>query len=248
MKLFVCSDLHGFYTEFKEALDKTNFESGNDNHQLIVCGDLFDRGTEAKELWKYLKSIPNKILIRGNHEDLMWDLIDRGFPYSHDKSNRTWDTAKQIAWNKELQEIDWNRLAFFMEDVTSQMVDYYETENYIFVHSWIPLDCNDIFPDYYTKDRKFSYREDWKKGDWNQARWGNPVEHFKNDLNKTGKTIVCGHWHTSAAHSELHNEGSEWGEDANFNPFYDNHLIMIDGCIAYSKQVNIIELEDDLIA
>lgn len=83
---------------------------------------------------------------------------------------------------------------------------------------------------------------------WSGASGGNPVEHFKNDLNKTGKTIVCGHWHTSAAHSELHNEGSEWGEDANFNPFYDNHLIMIDGCITYSKQVNIIELEDDLIA
>lgn len=247
MKLFVCSDLHGFYQEFKEALEHSNFEIDNKNHLLIVCGDLFDRGPDSIKLWKYLKSIPNKILVRGNHEDLMWDMIDRGYALSHDKSNGTWDTAKQIAWNKNLYEIDWNRLAWFMEDVTSQMIDYYETKNYVFVHSWIPLDCKDIFPDYYTRNRKFSCMKNWREGNWKQARWGNPVEHFKNNLNNTEKTIVCGHWHTSIAHSQLHNEGSEWGEDANFEPFYDDKFIMVDGCTAYSGKINVIELEDELI-
>ena len=36
-------------------------------------------------------------------------------------------------------------------------------------------------------------------------------------------------------------------ENAIFTPFYDEGIIGIDGCIAYSGKVNILELEDDLL-
>ena len=89
MKLFVVSDVHSFFTPFKQALDEVGFESGNDGHLLVVCGDLFDRGDESCELFEYINSVPNKILVLGNHEELLKDCIDRGYPQMHDLSNGT---------------------------------------------------------------------------------------------------------------------------------------------------------------
>ena len=43
MKYFVVSDVHGFYTELKVALDKNGFDINDNNHKLIICGDLMDR-------------------------------------------------------------------------------------------------------------------------------------------------------------------------------------------------------------
>ena len=51
---FVVSDIHSFYSIFKKALDEKGFDINNENHRLIICGDLFDRAKEAKELLKEL--------------------------------------------------------------------------------------------------------------------------------------------------------------------------------------------------
>lgn len=245
MRLFVCSDLHGFYDQFKEALETSKFKINDQNDLLIICGDLFDRGQGAKKLWNYLKSISNKILIKGNHEDLMLDMIDRKDCTTYDISNGTLDTAYQFAWDKYTQELDYSKLKWIFDGITSDMVDYYETDNYIFVHGWIPVIIEDNLPIYYTKDRKFSFDTNWRNGDWKTARWLSPVEMYKLGFTVHNKTIVCGHWHTSAAHLLLHNEGTEWGKDAIFEPFYDEGIIMLDGCTAYTKKVNMIVLEEN---
>ena len=52
-KYFVCSDLHSFFTEFKEALAKNGFDAENQDHILVVCGDLFDRGKETLYLYNF---------------------------------------------------------------------------------------------------------------------------------------------------------------------------------------------------
>ena len=63
-----------------------------------------------------------------------------------------------------------------------------------------------------------------------------------------GKTVVCGHWHSSWGHSRLHNKGPEFNtneETACFDPFIDRGIIALDGCTAYSNQVNCIVIEDE---
>ena len=232
----------------KEALDEAGFESGNDNHMLVICGDLFDRGTESYQLLHWLYTIPNKILIRGNHEDLMSDMVDRGYPLTHDISNGTYTTAKDLAWDKDIQEINYQKLYAIFDNLSLDMLDYYETKNYIFVHGWIPVKQTDDLPKYYARNRKFEYQEDWREnGDWEAARWISPIEAYKAGITVPNKTIVCGHWHTSAAHCLLHNDGTEWGPDANFKPFYDNGIIMLDACTAYSGMCNVVILEDELL-
>ena len=44
------ADVHGFYTEMISALKEKGYFDDKSPHKLIVCGDLFDRGSEAKEM------------------------------------------------------------------------------------------------------------------------------------------------------------------------------------------------------
>lgn len=105
-KYFVISDIHSFYTPMIEALSELGFEKDNLNHILIVLGDLFDRGDETIELYKYFLSFDRKrlILIKGNHELLFIELLKKIFPDRYDFTNGTVKTFCQIA-NFELLKI-----------------------------------------------------------------------------------------------------------------------------------------------
>lgn len=99
-KYFITSDIHSFYTPLKEALDQAEFDLNNPEHVLIVLGDIFDRGDETNEIYDFLRyQIPKerRILIRGNHELLLKDLVERGYYQSHDIHNGTYKTLCQIA-------------------------------------------------------------------------------------------------------------------------------------------------------
>ena len=97
-KYFVTSDIHGFFDEFHTALLKAGFEENNPDHILIVCGDIFDRGNQPLEVYDYLRNLPKerRILIRGNHEFLLRDLVEREEAWSHDMHNRTYHTLFSI--------------------------------------------------------------------------------------------------------------------------------------------------------
>ena len=101
MRYYVISDVHGYYTQMKSALKKAGFFSDTTPHKLLMLGDLFDRGHEAKQLQQFILEQMEQdkiILIRGNHEDLFVELVttDAGMPYSYHKSNGTYDTALQL--------------------------------------------------------------------------------------------------------------------------------------------------------
>ena len=139
MKFFVVSDIHGFYDEFIDALNKAGFDKNNKNHWLVSCGDEFDRGEKSVKVMNFLMNLERKILIRGNHMQLLEELCLRGFPYSYDKSNGTVRTIKDISGKQSVYdfqdacEITYNKLSRYRE----LLVNYFETKNYIFVHSWI---------------------------------------------------------------------------------------------------------------
>ena len=242
-KLFVTSDIHSHFKPFKESLDKAGFDPHNENHWLIVCGDVFDRGPDSVELLKFIMSLERKILVKGNHDILLDELCMRGFPYSHDKHNGTTRTVQDISGKQSAYdfhdacEIAWNKLARYRE----LLVNYFETQNYIFVHSWIPINHNLI---------GVTYRDDWRNAndvEWEEAMWGNPFVRAGQDLNKTGKTIIFGHWHCSAGHKMLGNCNDEF-EYAIWEPCYFKNTIGIDRCTAHTGEVNVLVLEDEFLA
>ena len=246
-RFVVVSDIHGFYDEFMEALKEVNFNQDQDF--LVVLGDCFDRGPKPGEVMSYLMSLPRKILVRGNHEDLLLECINRGYGLSHDFSNGTVQTILDLAPNAQPFHVACAVADERVKDFIGSMVNYFETKNYIFVHSWVPLNCDDDMPPYYVLNRKFSKMEDWREAndvEWEDARWGNPFSLAKQGL-LPDKTLVMGHWHCSTGWAKLEGR-SEFGEDAKFEPFYGNGFIAIDGCVAHTHKVNVLVLEDELIS
>ena len=208
MKYFIVSDLHSFYTELKTALNAAGFDISNNEHVLIVCGDVFDRGSETVELYNFLTSIPDDrlILIKGNHEYLYEDLLKKTYPDNYDYSNHTVDTFCHIAgyspevmtpsyWYK-LGEVPYDRLRQTWKEIVNevknspitawlnskQWKDYFELDKYIFVHSFIPLKNIDHMPGYYINNRWFEYFKDWRttatRLEWEDATWGCPYQNY----------------------------------------------------------------------
>ncbi len=243
-KFFVTSDIHSFYTPLKKALDEAGFDPNNKEHWLIVCGDCYDRGGESEEVLHFLMSLERKILVKGNHDTLLEECCMREFPYSYDSSNGTRRTIQDLGgagYGRDFAECccrTWDRLARYRE----LLVNYFETQNYIFVHSWIPIISQDGG---YCK-----YDENWTNATdsrWEDAMWGNLFDMHFLDLNQTGKTIVFGHWHCSTGHKMLGRCKSEFGEDAVWEPCFAEGIIGIDRCTAHTGECNVVVLEDEFL-
>lgn len=95
---FVCSDIHGYFDEWMSSLKESGFDLSNKDHILVILGDIFDRGRQPREIYEFLKSFPEKrlVLIRGNHEYLLLDLVGRKFPLQHDEHNGTYQTLVDL--------------------------------------------------------------------------------------------------------------------------------------------------------
>lgn len=252
MKIFATSDIHGFYNEFKDALNRAGFEENNPNHLLIVCGDYWDKGHKPWQVMKYLLSLKNCILIKGNHEVLMEKMFERGFTKYHDYHNGTAETAsilidKYCEENKSIVNRNYfDTIKPLVKSFYDKMVNYYETKNYIFVHSWIPY-----FQIPKMSGAVKSYNPNWRiaaKYHWEkEAMWENPFKMAKDRLNQTGKTIVHGHWHNSAYWAEKEGLPEFNKELSKFDICEHDGCVGLDACTAFSRKVNIFVTEDDLI-
>lgn len=281
MKYFVVSDVHGFFTPLKKALDEKGFDPNNPEHFFISCGDLFDRGKENLECLNFVMSLPKerRVFIRGNHEELLYELISGlRYPESCDKSNGTIDTIKQLLKQPKLSNGQvCERMRSLLHnsklmEYFSELRDYYQVNDYIFVHGWVPLDIEvtsktvtfDDGSETLSETKPEKYKVTYKlnsasKDEWDAKRWACGFNCWKSidNLKKSGldvdcenKTIVCGHWHTSYAHSKFHNDGREfphckenWREECNFGPFVDEGIIGLDACTAFTNMVNVVVLD-----
>jgi hypothetical protein len=62
MKYFVSSDIHGFFDEWMHSLKEKGFDIFNQDHKIIVCGDLFDRGRQPKQIIDYILKNKDKFI------------------------------------------------------------------------------------------------------------------------------------------------------------------------------------------
>lgn len=231
MSIYAVSDIHGFYDEFVDALKESGFKPNSKDDLLVVCGDVFDRGPQNAECLHLLSNLSNVILIRGNHEYLLLDLLSRGYYKAHDKHNGTQETVLQLADYFNLNSKTFDSACIELSQILNKnwfnkFVDYYETDKYVFVHGYIP-------------DDKY-----WRNGNWPEASWSCGVTSFISETEDRidGKTLICGHWHCSYAH-HIFERTPEFGEGANFEPYIGEHFISIDGCTALTHKVNVIKLD-----
>ena len=254
MKYYVTSDLHGFLTPFTSALRNAGYYDDPGEKMIIICGDIMDGGIEEIKTQNYILDLMKQnsvILIRGNHDTMFRKMVakDKCIPYLSYICNGTFQTALALtgydffaANDKNEEFVEAVQKTPFYSKIIPAMIDYYETEHYVFVHGWIPAYCQ--------RDNIYAPKEDWRESSpemWEDARWYNGMDAANQGVIVEGKTIVCGHWHCSYGHSNYEGKGSEFGEDADFSPYYGPGIIALDACIARSGQVNVIVLEDDAL-
>lgn len=259
MKYYVVSDVHGFLTPLKKALEEKGFFNDTEPHKLIICGDVYDRGFEAREMQEFLLELMDRdelILIKGNHEELLLDLLEdfkkgRNMIGSHHESNMTIDTVLQLT-GKDRKTLVHTPLALYwwMQDtptvkrILPSAVDYFETEHYVFVHGWLPRRDINVF----RGREAYALNENWREAPeeyWHDARWLNGLEAAYNGAILKDKTVVCGHIHTSFGHARYEGIGTEFYSAADFSPYYALGIIALDACTVYSEKVNCIVIEDE---
>ena len=256
MKYFIVSDVHSYYSILRRVLGEKGF-SLNKDHVLVLLGDAFDRGEETCETAEFLLLLHDQgklIYVLGNHEELLIKCLQqlaRGddpidLATSYHSINGTWQTLLALADMSEAEAISHPQTVVsnfvssrVYKELLASCIDYFETERYIFTHGFIPC-IEKGFSPYVT----YSYNPDWREAqpeEWSRARWSNGTKIVvEGNIVEANKTIVCGHWHTSYYHSKYEKKGSEWGEDADFTPFYSENgaVIAIDACTATSQSIN----------
>ena len=255
-KLFIVSDIHGFYTELKDCLEKAGYDEDNENHLLVVCGDLFDRGSESTLVYAFLKRLSddNKaIVIKGNHDQMLIDYLDgtsiTPFNYIYNGTRETFaeflhQTAPFESWSVLTNnEATWQTFADWLHyargTINSEYPEllqwlkdrpyYCETENYIFTHGAIDTES-----------------QDWHKPNipWKKLVWDNG-SFFGKRIANTSKTVVIGHFGSSHLR-ELY--GLDFEKDpCEILKRDDGKVIAIDGTTVLSHKVNVLVIEDELI-
>ena len=265
MRYYVVSDIHGFYTPMRKALDDAGFFTDTEPHKLIVCGDMLDRGSEVLEMQKFMCELLDRnelIFIRGNHEDLMVSMLDNFDEYewnialgsSHHNHNGTWESALYLSDMTEIEALT-NSEKFiarvkaspFYSKLIPASINYFETDNYIFIHGWIPC-STDKMPSWYRKNRNYKFDPNWRdadSGSWDDARWFNGMELAElHGVTEPDKKIVCGHWHASYGHAVFEKKGTEFNLGADFTPYFGNGVIAVDACTACTGFVNCLVIDD----
>lgn len=242
-KLFIVSDIHGYFTHMKNSLDASGFDPKNPAHLLVCCGDYFDRGPENYNVLKYFDRLPHKVLLRGNHEDMLLKLLTKGQMEPHHYINGTLETISEFfgkyCLDPQTDKIDFTgktRQVDRLTDFINETRNYFETENFVFVHGWLPTKVS---------DGKMSIQPDWRNASdevWASCRWVKWTDMFKSCERLSGKTIVCGHVPSFFA-TKFYPERPT--DDSNI--FYDNDLIVVDAGTHSSGKINVLVLEDNLL-
>lgn len=264
MKYFVISDIHSHYEEMIEALNNAGFDNDNEKHIVISCGDVWDRGKKPVQVMDFLLNLYDKnraILIRGNHEDLIQSLLNRGYLASYDEHNGTFETIYHLAWyctkekrSKTQVRIDLDYLCGLINKnktikrFLNSMIDYYEIGDYVFTHGFIPIGSCYGFPSYDPKWKTANTNE------WEKARFYNGIELCSEyNIKIPNKTIIVGHYHCSYGNVRLEHgfnidskEAYQKYEFSNINyfkPYYNDGIIAIDSCVYFTKKINCLVLD-----
>lgn len=227
-KAFVFSDPHGCYDTMMKLLKNWDKE----NEELVILGDLVDRGLQSKEVlqFAYVCMSEGATVLLGNHDKMLLDFLNLSvleadfidmYLVWYYQGGR--DTAASIL-GMSPAHVDTYTPARLKEalleheyvlDTLALLERYYEFGNVLFVHAGVPVE----------------YQSHWRDTPLFDMIWHRGVQTEPND---TGKIIVCGHTPTRG----VHRGGSDdiWVRGT-------RDLIMVDGGCAYDGQLNAIVID-----
>ena len=251
MTYFVFADPHGNYEALITAITEMGYDAANPQHQLIGCGDYFGRAAQSNSdcvnIWKYLTSPhhTNKpICIRGNHESILIDAIERRELTEIDIYNGEHNTFASFLGRypnqvKRDDYLEFDAAKVMMNigfyDWLKSLPWYFETEHYIFTHGFVPLQ-------WFGKKWKLSDLCDWE---WDTASWAKTPDYIwtlDQTHTKVDKTVVFGHWRAKELNERF---AGKWEEiDGDIYVDKERRLIGLDTTTALSYKVGGVVIED----
>ena len=246
MRYVFVSDIHGKFDLLVEALNGVNFNKEKDT--LVSVGDPFDRGPASKEVLDYLLSCPNRILIWGNHDARLRQLVF-GLDYiaGFDISNGVPETLESFT-HMSRKSVGLDTMIYALNfpqnrEVRDKLFQYFheccwaiEFKDLIATHAWLPINED-------TKTHGLKLKADWRKTTWTKwfdASWAHSQNLSKRTACYPEKPLLIGHWHAwrlaqEHGHMRTINAKPAWGEHVNCDTFIlgDKKLIAIDGCSNY---------------
>lgn len=261
-KIFAISDIHGFYNETICALNDAGYDENNENHLLIVLGDIFDRGEQSLQIyeWLYKLTQENKaIVLRGNHDFFFMNFLEgdkNPFDYVRNGLRETiadfWHrTAPFESWCMLDEGCDVNQdnytkwVDICRKDINEEfpellswlksLPNYIETKKYIFTHGSIDTEAND----WHYPTKSFHYFDGWEACHWDDGSF------FGKSICNTDKTVVIGHFGTSHLRKmyDIHDDTPK--HDILIRD--DERIIALDATTIVSKKVNVLVIEDEII-
>lgn len=240
-RLFVVSDIHGHYTLMKKALDDAGFDENNDNHVFVSCGDLFDRGVENRKVYDFVRRLKRKVLICGNHDERLLAIMSEKRVQVSDLYNGTDITVEEFFETDSIGSYGqitfpaYGKMAGILRRFISSMLDFCETEHYVFVHGWIPIEIEGKTP---------QLLKNWRKADaeaWHSARFLVWQQLYGTLAMLTEKTIVCGHRPARFGHMFDLSRAPDVS-----TIFYGDGMIAIDAGTVRSGRVSVLVLDEEM--
>lgn len=249
---FVFSDVHGEYDALITSLKEAGYDEFNPKHRLISLGDNFDRGPNSLKVFNFLQKT-NAICVKGNHDVMFQEYLEKGmdgeFVLFNIIHNGLGATIKSFA--QGLVPFDDNQLSVAQLDLVRSKSSscksalnwlhslplYFETKNCIFTHAGI--------------DPRLS---NWKETPEDVMLWD--IEYSHKNCPNTMKKVFIGHHHAfrvrqngeAAGYKETNiNDMRCYGNTDEHRPYIYRNKVAIDGCTNYTKKVNVVVFEDEML-
>ncbi|NRF94484.1 serine/threonine protein phosphatase [Paenibacillus frigoriresistens] len=217
-RTLVVSDIHGCVDEFKQLLDKVNYNAVED--QLVLLGDYVDRGPQSRETVEFVMHLVREkgaIALKGNHDQRFVDVLGdvdaltemKFFEHGGIQTFKSFCGTEDLDLKQSKERIR----AKFSDHISflNNLPYYHEDETHIYVHAGL----NPTFSDWKTQpERDFL----WIRAPFVQQR------------TVVKKIVVFGH--TPA--KDIHGKADVW---------FDRDKIGIDGGCAYGLQINCLEIK-----
>lgn len=216
--IYATSDIHGCMSALKECLSYSDYDANNEEHLLVICGDLFDRGSESKDVFEFVYNAWQKrtcIATRGNHDMMLRDFLSgedySAFNYLRNGLRKTLESFLGVErpfenWlierdNISLEELDVVKESDFNEWglIASRKINEKYPELLPFLESmpdYVESDkyifthgCIDTTcEDFHNPVKKLYGYKGWEACHWNDGHF------FKEKIMNTDKTVVIGHF------------------------------------------------------
>jgi serine/threonine protein phosphatase 1 len=235
MRTFVISDIHAHHDVLIQALNNAGYNPTDEHHHLLVLGDLFDRGSQAEQVLRYLYPLTlehKATIVVGNHDLFLLEFLEGNLSHApfNIRHNGFGSTLRSLAGDDSLKmTLEELRTAIlrrhpYLPEWLASFPPYLERGDYVFVHGGID-----------------GGKLDWKSMTtidefvWNREHELPPL---------AGKTVVAGHHRTAMIRYKTTNYHllALHHPDA-FDILYEEGKILIDGFVEVSDRINVLILD-----